>query len=134
MNRVLYIRNLPYKITSDEMYDIFGKYGAIRQIRVWVYQCFMQFYMLRFRSHEQITVKRREFVYKRMNFGLRMQSFRLQMNPIHLNFTSPQTLNFNSISFSVTLQWKYTRDSRNCICCLWGYIRCKKCLRSFVGL
>lgn len=37
VNRVLYIRNLPYKITSDEMYDIFGKYGAIRQIRVWVF-------------------------------------------------------------------------------------------------
>jgi hypothetical protein len=34
VNRVLYIRNLPYKITADEMYDIFGKYGAIRQIRV----------------------------------------------------------------------------------------------------
>ncbi|CAG7823331.1 unnamed protein product [Allacma fusca] len=34
VNRVLYIRNLPYKITSEEMYDIFGKYGAIRQIRV----------------------------------------------------------------------------------------------------
>ena len=34
MNRVLYVRNLPYKITAEEMYDIFGKYGAIRQIRV----------------------------------------------------------------------------------------------------
>ena len=34
MNRVLYVRNLPYKITGEEMYDIFGKYGAIRQIRV----------------------------------------------------------------------------------------------------
>lgn len=34
VNRVLYIRNLPYKITGEEMYDIFGKYGAIRQIRV----------------------------------------------------------------------------------------------------
>lgn len=34
VNRVLYVRNLPYKITADEMYDIFGKYGAIRQIRV----------------------------------------------------------------------------------------------------
>jgi len=33
VNRVLYIRNLPYKISSEEMYDIFGKYGAIRQIR-----------------------------------------------------------------------------------------------------
>lgn len=34
VNRILYIRNLPYKITADEMYDIFGKYGAIRQIRI----------------------------------------------------------------------------------------------------
>lgn len=28
------IRSLPYKITTEDMYDIFGKYGAIRQIRV----------------------------------------------------------------------------------------------------
>merc|ERR1712244_39636 len=34
VNRVLYVRNLPYKITAEEMYDIFGKYGAIRQIRL----------------------------------------------------------------------------------------------------
>merc|ERR1712106_202922 len=34
VNRVLYVRNLPYKITAEEMYDIFGKYGAIGQIRV----------------------------------------------------------------------------------------------------
>ena len=34
VNRALYIRNLPFKITSEEMYDIFGKYGAIRQIRL----------------------------------------------------------------------------------------------------
>ncbi|XP_046573196.1 splicing factor 3B subunit 6-like [Haliotis rubra] len=36
VNRILYIKNLPYKITAEEMYDIFGKYGAIRQIRVGV--------------------------------------------------------------------------------------------------
>merc|ERR1712216_509610 len=36
VNRCLYVRNLPYKIKSEEMYDIFGKYGAIRQIRVGV--------------------------------------------------------------------------------------------------
>ena len=34
VTRILYVRNLPYKITSDEMYDIFGKYGAVRQIRI----------------------------------------------------------------------------------------------------
>merc|ERR1712113_885687 len=33
VNRILYVRNLPYKITADEMYDIFGKFGSIRQIR-----------------------------------------------------------------------------------------------------
>ncbi len=34
VNRILFVRSLPYKITSDEMYDIFGKFGAIRQIRL----------------------------------------------------------------------------------------------------
>lgn len=37
VNRILYVRNLPYKITAEEMYDIFGKYGAIRQIRLYVH-------------------------------------------------------------------------------------------------
>jgi hypothetical protein len=32
----LYVRNLPFKITAEEMYDIFGKFGTIRQIRVGV--------------------------------------------------------------------------------------------------
>jgi pre-mRNA branch site protein p14 len=34
VNRVLYVRNLPFKVTPEEMFDIFGKYGAIRQIRL----------------------------------------------------------------------------------------------------
>eukprot|EP00871_Galdieria_phlegrea_P004211 jgi/Galph1/4791/GphlegSOOS_G3429.1 len=34
VNRILYIRNLPFKISTEEMYDIFGKFGAIRQIRL----------------------------------------------------------------------------------------------------
>ena len=33
VNRILFVRNLPNKITGEELYDIFGKYGAIRQIR-----------------------------------------------------------------------------------------------------
>ncbi|CAH8569661.1 unnamed protein product [Dicrocoelium dendriticum] len=34
VNRILLVKNLPYNISAEEMYDIFGKYGAIRQIRV----------------------------------------------------------------------------------------------------
>ena len=34
VNRILYVRNLPFKITAEEMYDISGKYGATRQIRL----------------------------------------------------------------------------------------------------
>ena len=33
VNRIIYVRNLPPKATPEELYDIFGKYGAIRQIR-----------------------------------------------------------------------------------------------------
>ncbi|KAJ2472025.1 Splicing factor 3B subunit 6 [Coemansia sp. RSA 2322] len=45
VNRILLVKNLPFKITSEEMYDLFGKYGeemydlfgkygGIRQIRI----------------------------------------------------------------------------------------------------
>ncbi|KAJ1863786.1 Splicing factor 3B subunit 6 [Coemansia sp. RSA 2703] len=34
VNRILYVRNLPFKISAEELYDLFGKYGAIRQIRL----------------------------------------------------------------------------------------------------
>jgi pre-mRNA branch site protein p14 len=33
VSRILYVRNLPYKLSRDDMYDIFGKYGSIRQVR-----------------------------------------------------------------------------------------------------
>ena len=34
VNRILYVRNLPFKITAEELYAIFGKYGAVHQIRL----------------------------------------------------------------------------------------------------
>lgn len=34
VNRILYVRNLPFKITPEELYELFGQYGPIRQIRV----------------------------------------------------------------------------------------------------
>lgn len=33
VNNIIYARNLPYKISAEELYDIFGKYGPLRQIR-----------------------------------------------------------------------------------------------------
>ena len=44
VNRILFVKNLPFKITSDEIYDIFGKYGAITQIRIGFF--FLFFYSL----------------------------------------------------------------------------------------
>ena len=32
--RILFVRNLPYTITAEEVFGVFGKYGAIRQVRV----------------------------------------------------------------------------------------------------
>lgn len=34
VNRILFVRNLPYAVTGEELYTIFGKYGAIFQIRL----------------------------------------------------------------------------------------------------
>ena len=32
-NRVLFVRNLPFKLKPDELYELFGRFGSIRQIR-----------------------------------------------------------------------------------------------------
>jgi pre-mRNA branch site protein p14 len=34
VSRLLFVRNLPFKITAKELYEVFGKYGAIRQVRI----------------------------------------------------------------------------------------------------
>ena len=36
VSRILYVKHLPFKITTEELYDLFGRYGAIRQIRLYV--------------------------------------------------------------------------------------------------
>ncbi|KAK9472448.1 uncharacterized protein V1510DRAFT_417543 [Dipodascopsis tothii] len=33
-NRILFVKNLSYSVTSDELYELFGKFGSIRQIRL----------------------------------------------------------------------------------------------------
>eukprot|EP01063_Lacrimia_lanifica_P008681 TRINITY_DN15724_c0_g1_i2.p2 TRINITY_DN15724_c0_g1~~TRINITY_DN15724_c0_g1_i2.p2 ORF type:complete len:147 (+),score=72.68 TRINITY_DN15724_c0_g1_i2:46-441(+) len=34
VNRILYVRNLPFSIKNEDMFEIFGKFGPIRQIRM----------------------------------------------------------------------------------------------------
>eukprot|EP00755_Sulcionema_specki_P004534 Sspe_Gene.30294::Locus_14957_Transcript_1_1_Confidence_1.000_Length_682::g.30294::m.30294/K12833/SF3B14; pre-mRNA branch site protein p14 len=34
VNRILYVRNLPLNITNDDLFEVFGKFGPIRQIRI----------------------------------------------------------------------------------------------------
>ena len=31
---ILFVKNLSFKVTSEEMYDLFGRFGPIRQIRL----------------------------------------------------------------------------------------------------
>lgn len=33
-NRILYVKNLSFKVTTEELFDLFARYGPIRQIRV----------------------------------------------------------------------------------------------------
>ena len=33
-NRILFIKNLSYNISGEDLYDLFGRYGSIRQIRI----------------------------------------------------------------------------------------------------
>ena len=37
-NRILFVRHLPDAITHDELYELFGKFGAVEQIRLYAYQ------------------------------------------------------------------------------------------------
>ncbi len=33
VNKIIFVRNLPYKITDDELYQVFTRFGSVRQIR-----------------------------------------------------------------------------------------------------
>ncbi|GAB7360977.1 hypothetical protein MBLNU230_g0960t1 [Neophaeotheca triangularis] len=33
VNRALFVKNLNYRVTPEELFDLFGKFGSIRQIR-----------------------------------------------------------------------------------------------------
>jgi pre-mRNA branch site protein p14 len=33
-NRILFVKNLNYQITGEDLYDLFGRYGSIRKIRI----------------------------------------------------------------------------------------------------
>ena len=33
-NRILYVRNLPHQFDGQDLYELFGRYGPIRQVRL----------------------------------------------------------------------------------------------------
>ncbi len=33
-NPILFVKNLDYQITGDDLYDLFGRYGSIQQLRI----------------------------------------------------------------------------------------------------
>ncbi|KAI7067451.1 hypothetical protein KC343_g22322, partial [Hortaea werneckii] len=33
VNRALFVKNLNFQVTPEELFDLFGRFGAIRQIR-----------------------------------------------------------------------------------------------------
>ena len=33
-NRILFVKNLNYNIKGEDLYELFGRYGSIRQIRL----------------------------------------------------------------------------------------------------
>jgi pre-mRNA branch site protein p14 len=41
VNRILFVKGMPYDITAEEIYDLFGKYGSIRQVRLYVLSSFI---------------------------------------------------------------------------------------------
>jgi RNA recognition motif-containing protein len=36
VSRILFVKHLPYNFSNEDMYNLFGRYGAVRQIRVYV--------------------------------------------------------------------------------------------------
>uniref|UniRef100_A0ACD5Z8S8 Uncharacterized protein n=1 Tax=Avena sativa TaxID=4498 RepID=A0ACD5Z8S8_AVESA len=59
VNRAIFVRNLPFNISSEEIHDIFGKYGAIRQIRLGNGKDTRQERLRRLRGHLRRQERRR---------------------------------------------------------------------------
>ena len=38
-SRILFVRHLPDAITHEELYELFGRFGAVEQIRLYVLEC-----------------------------------------------------------------------------------------------
>ena len=100
VNRIVYVRNLPFSITADELYAIFGKYGAIFQIRL---------------GDKDKDTRGTAFVVYEVGFStILSQQKRLLLPPIHLEDLND--LNDTSISFHRTytmqkLRWIIFLDS-----------------------
>lgn len=62
VNRILFVKGMPYDITADEVYDLFGKYGSIRQVRLYVHISFAYSILLLIPSGNRKDTKGTGFV------------------------------------------------------------------------
>lgn len=115
------IKNLPYNITPDEMYEIFGKFGSIRQIRVFVvyFKVKLLAWSLKLNLFLFSLFKNPKFKQIFIINKFMAQQFNKFMKFFIINKFMTHHLNY-------FFQRCWKRSKRNCICHLWWCFMCQK--------